>query len=233
MSTTRKQGAEINIDLWPGDCWENSDLGDMQEVVVPFGTVDGQRSHDLRGMGLQVTLSFITGAVAGGFFGALGGHLYEQLVERIRTVVRRPQQRHPEWDDEENADSLFFIVQDGELRLSLHMYGIFGSDEELGEYLRLAPAAYRAIVQAIVEGRSPCLRGKAHSIRATWSNSEEPQWDISVLVREGDDPKEGTLLLGLNAFVASHDLTASEWPFIQWMDLESARLRRASRSGSL
>jgi hypothetical protein len=104
----------------------------------------------------------------------------------------------------------------------------------LRRFLGVAPTAYLTIMTALTEGRSPCIRGKAHSIQATWS-AEEDRWDVGVLVREGDDPNSGEakMVLALNAFVPTSKLTTSEWPFVHWMDFESARLQRARESGSL
>lgn len=234
MLSRRNRESDINVDLWPGSCWEADDLRDLQEVVSKFGSTEGQRSHNLRGMGLHITLSFIAGTVASGFFKALGSHLFDQLVTKIRGIVTRPQLRHPEWKADDFSDALFFIVQDRELKLELHLYGSFSGDTELRRYLEVAPNAFFTIMSALTQGRSPCIRGKAHSIQATWS-AEKDRWDVGVLVREGDDPNcdDAKMVLSLSAFVPTSKLTIEEWPFIHWMDFESARLQRVRESGSL
>lgn len=226
MSHRYDQQAAISADLWPGDDWEPEDLRDLLAMLSPFGETGGQRSYRMRGTGLQVTLAFVTGAVASGFFGALGEHLYSQLAKRIEEFLKRPQNRRPEWSTVAQRDGLFFVVQDHQLRLDLHLYGWLRNHDEVREFLLVAPRAYSTIVQAVQNGRSPCIRGKAHAIHVTWCESGLREWDISITVREGDDPHSGTCLLGLEAFVPSEKLTASDWQFIQWMDRASAHARR-------
>lgn len=229
MSHTNERQAAIQADLWPGSAWQEEDLRDLMELVKPFGDVDGLRSYMMRGTGLQVTLAFVAGAVAGGFFNALGEHIYSHLTKKVTEFLKRPQRRHPEWRAEDERDGLFFILQDRELRLDLHLYGWMRNDEEIGEFLSVAPNAYFAIIEAVKVGRSPCIRGKAHTIHATWCEGRVREWDISVTVSEGDDPEHGRCLLGLEGFVPSEKLSISEWPFIQWMDRASACARREER----
>jgi hypothetical protein len=80
---------DANIDLWPAGAWGSGELASIREVCTQMGmkNVSGQISRDIRGVELQVVIAFVAGAIAAGFFEALGSDLYAKSKTRLRDLL--------------------------------------------------------------------------------------------------------------------------------------------------
>ena len=224
--------ASINIDLWFGNEWTDGDLRDLGLLFEQFGTVSGQRSYNLRGLGLEITIAFVAGAIAGGFFSALGEDLYLWMKKKIAEIVNRPAKRHPEGRHLDFPDTVAFIIKDTEAKVEIHLSGSYRSEEELYEYLACAPLAFDAIWDAIHTGRYPCIRSREHIVLAHWGCRPDAEWDMSILVRDSaTDSSQWQVSVG--AFVPGRELTKDRWGDIRWLESEEARKYRARRSSNV
>lgn len=234
---TTSQDSQINVDLWFSHYWTDRDLHELEDAVGEFGTVSGQRSSNLRGMGLHITLAFAAVAVASGFFGALGGDAYAWLKKKIIEIARRPYSRRSrtesvEQDDDFDITDFFaFIIKDDEAQVEMHVYGSYADGAELEGYLRAAPRAFAAISRALENGLSPCMPRRWHTIRAHWTGRPEPEWDVSIRVHESRPNTTTTTqprtLVSVEAIVPESEFTRENWNSIDWMSAEEARSRRS------
>ena len=222
----------INVDLWFGSEWTDEDLRDFSKLFEQFGAVSGQRSYNIRGLGLDVIIAFAAGAVASGFFSALGDDVYLWVKKKIAEIVSRPARRHGNAGRLTDSDHLSFIIKDDDLKLEIHLYGSYRSEEELYTYLAAVPLAFDAIWDAIRTGRYPFIRNRKHIILAHWGCRPDPEWDMSISVRDSSADTSGRQL-SVGAFVPGRELTKDRWGAIRWMDSEQARKHRARRSGNI
>jgi hypothetical protein len=221
---------EIDIDLWPRSSWEDRDLYDLSSLLGDFGGTAGRRAGGLSGLGLHLTITFVAGAVASGFFKALGQELYARLRTKLTEIANRPAQRHPERLPGGRGDLLAFIIEDSASGLEMHIYGWHRNSTELDEFLQAVGPAFDALSLAIAEGRHPCIREKRHSIRAEWKAVPDVAWEVSVHVSERlRNTDRDVSLVSMCAFAESRALNRSSWAQLRWLDPESASHVRAKR----
>jgi hypothetical protein len=149
----------VNLDLWPAHSWDEEELSELTAALQPCGTTTSQRSSGPRGIELQIIISFAAGAVAAGFFNALGTDLYSKLRDKlVKRLYREKKDLSALTDKTRREDgeafgflTLIFPHGDGQMRLEC----LYRTEEELERFLREAPTYAAALLADIAAARGP------------------------------------------------------------------------------
>lgn len=217
---------QINVDLWPGSSWKEQDVADLSDVMRTFGEVSGQRSYNLRGMGLHTGLAFAAGAVASAFFAAFGKDLYNIAKAKIIDVLFRPYKNRDRVDlapaDEDEldlgGDYLFFEIEDKHTRTNVYIAGVYDSETELAEMLDGCAQVFNLVWRAVKNGEHPCVFSESHFVRADWRpTGAGPTWELEVHLKLARNRRgEAITEASHRCLVAQKSLVDGCWSTLPW-----------------
>ena len=231
MRFKERKSLEINIDLWPSGHWSRKELKQFIEVIKDFGSTSGQLSSNVRGAELQICITFVTAAIAAGFFAKLGSDLYDFLKIRLKELLLKSRTRFKKpflkqiftsgkiapTLDLEVEGRLRFVYCETEMDFDDVVYTCFYSNEfELDTFF----SSLYQIDTLIRKGRHsrlfPFDKGQGYSIYATLEIRPQPTWKVEVKRYAEEDEKKMKWFVTRITFTGLDKLN---WKQLDWQRL--------------
>ena len=178
VSIPRKD-AKMNIDLWPSSTWTQKELQRFVDTLEEFEPTSGQISSNIRGIEIQIIISFAAGAIAASFFGKLGSDLYDHLKNRIKKLLLKRTSEKDIHPLDVNG-RLSFKYSEPAMNVSVRYTCIYSSELELDVFLSALSHLDIFIRRALHSRFTPFDKDQSYDIFTNLEFYPESYWNIRV-----------------------------------------------------
>ncbi len=207
--------SDINVDLWPPGGWTQNELEQFVQLFQQFGNASGQISGGIRGMEVQIAISFAAGAIAAGFFGKLGEELYNTAKVWLKKLLLKKGMKHEGEENEQVEGRISIEYEDKENGFDVYYACRYSNDPELEIYLSSVPRLDAALRTACRSRLFPFDIGQSYSIYAEMQVTPRIKWDIRVhRYSENGEPLDGDQWFSTHIRAKRRDMLP--WKQIRW-----------------